>query len=68
MDLNFEIPAKCTTTGDSTTMKAAFPKPMTIITKKGEFVDCIKGYVNKEEVLTMLEQYGIVEVDKDEKN
>ena len=67
MDLNFEIPAKCTTTGESTTMKAAFPKPMTIITRKGKFVDCIKGYVNKDDVLTVLEQYDIVEVKKDGK-
>lgn len=62
MDLNYEIPAKCTTTGLSTTMKAGFPKPMTIITKKGEFVDCIRGYVVKEEVLNKLQEYKIVEV------
>ena len=62
MELNFDIPAKCTTTGYPTTMKAGFPKPMTIITKKGEFVDCIRGYVNKEEVLNKLAEYKIVEV------
>ena len=61
MDLDYEIPAKCTTTGYPTTMKAGFPKPMTIITKKGKFVDCIRGYVNKEEVISVLEDYKIIE-------
>jgi hypothetical protein len=42
-------------------MKAGFPKPMTIITKKGKFVDCIRGYVNKEEVISVLEDYKIIE-------
>ena len=62
MALDYEIPAKCTTTGASTTMKAGFPKPMTMITKDGKFVDCIRGYVNKEEVLDVLRKYKIVEV------
>lgn len=60
MDLDYEIPAKCNTTGYSTSMKKSFPKPMTIITKNGEFVDCIKGYVTEETVLDMLKQYKIV--------
>ncbi len=60
MDLDYEIPAKCNTTGYSTSMKKSFPKPMTIITKNGEFVDCIKGYVTEENVLDMLKQYKIV--------
>lgn len=60
MELDYEIPAKCTTTGYSTTMNKSFPKPMTIITKNGEFVDCIKGYVTEDTVLDMLKQYKIV--------
>lgn len=60
MDLDFEIPAKCNTTGYSTTMSKSFPKPMTIITKNGKFVDCIKGYVTEDNVLEMLKQYKII--------
>lgn len=60
MDLDFEIPAKCNTTGYSTSMSKSFPKPMTIITKEGKFVDCIKGYVTEDNVLEMLKQYKIV--------
>ena len=60
MDLDFEIPAKCTTTGYSTSMSKSFPKPMTIITKNGKFVDCIRGYVTEDTVLKMLKEYKIV--------
>lgn len=60
MNLDFEIPAKCTTTGNSTSLTRSFPKPMTIITKKGEFVDCIRGYVSEETVLEKLSEYKIV--------
>lgn len=60
MELDFEIPAKCTKTGYSTSMNKTFPKPMTIITKSGEFVDCIRGNVTREEVLKMLKEYKIV--------
>ena len=60
MELDFEIPSKCTTTGYPTSMKKSFPKPMTIITKSGEFVDCIRGYVTEDTVLDMLKEYKIV--------
>lgn len=60
MELDFEIPAKCTTTGYSTSMNKTFPKPMTIITKSGEFVDCIRGNVTRADVLKMLKEYKIV--------
>lgn len=60
MDLDFEIPSKCTGTGYPTSMKKSFPKPMTIITKKGEFVDCIKGYVTEEKIVETLKEYKIV--------
>lgn len=60
MNLDFEIPSKCTTTGYSTSMSKSFPKPMTIITKGGKFVDCIRGYVPKDVVLDTLKEYKIV--------
>lgn len=60
MALDFEIPAKCNFTNYSTTMSKSFPKPMTIITKGGEFVDCIRGYVTEEEVLDLFKKYKIV--------
>ncbi len=60
MELDFEIPSKCTKDGVATTSTNAFPKPMTIISRKGKVVDCIMGNVKKEEVLQMLKKYKIV--------
>lgn len=60
MDLDFEIPEKCTTTGVATSLKKGFPKPMTIITKNNKFVDCIKGYVTFDEVSTVLYKNNII--------
>lgn len=60
MALDFEIPAKCTTTGYPTSMKKSFPKPMTLITKGGKLVDCIRGYVVKDEVVDKLSEYKII--------
>lgn len=60
IELDFEIPSKCTTTGFPTSLSQSFPKPMTIITKSGKFVDCIRGYVPEQTVLDMLKEYKII--------
>lgn len=63
-DLNLEIPAKCTSNGVATTTNGTFAKPMTLITKKGKTVDCIKGDVKEEELETMLRKYKIIKESK----
>lgn len=63
MALDLKIPAKCTTDNEDTTMLAGFPKPMTLITKNGKVVDCIKGNVKESVVLDMLEEYKIIKRD-----
>lgn len=63
MALDLKIPAKCTMNNTDTTMLSGFPKPMTIITKNGKLVDCIKGNVSEATVLEMLEKYGIIKRD-----
>lgn len=60
INLNFEIPAKCNTKGEVKTMSEGFAKPMTLITKNGKLVDCIKGYVSEDELLNTLTKYKIV--------
>lgn len=50
MDLDYTIPGTCTQSGEETTLGSKFDKPLTVITKKGKLVGCIKGYV-KEDVL-----------------
>ena len=59
-DLNYKIPGRCTKTGEDTTLSGIIPKPITIITKKGKFVDCIKGYVGKDILVNKLEEYKII--------
>lgn len=58
--LNYKIPGRCTKTGEDTTLSGIIPKPITIITKKGKFIDCIKGYVGKEILFNKLKDYNIV--------
>lgn len=60
INLDFEIPAKCNTKGEVKTMTQGFAKPMTLITKNGKLVDCIKGYVSEDKVLDTLSKYKIV--------
>lgn len=60
IDLDFEIPAKCNTLGEVKKMSEGFAKPMTLITKDGKLVDCIKGYVTEDEVVSLLKQYKII--------
>lgn len=60
MDLNLTIPKECTMDNKETTFKNGFPKPMTIITKKGKVVDCIKGYVKEEDLVSKLKKVGVI--------
>lgn len=60
MDLDIKIPGECTTSGEATSFLQGFPKPMTIITKKGELVGCIKGYVVKDEVIKKFKELKII--------
>ena len=60
INLNFTIPAKCNTKGEVKTMKDGFAKPMTLITKNGKLVDCIKGYVKESELVDTLSKYKLI--------
>lgn len=64
VDLSLEIPAKCVTNGKATTTSGYFAKPMTLITKKGKTVDCIKGNVKEKELEAMLRKYNIIKKEK----
>lgn len=60
LDLDFTIPAECTTTGVDTSLVMGFPKPMTLITKSGKLVGCIKGYVVEDTVINKLKEFKII--------
>ena len=59
-ELDFTIPAECTLTGKEAKFSGSFPKPMTIITKNGKLVDCIRGYVTEDTVVEKLKEYKII--------
>lgn len=60
VDLQLEIPAKCTSNHEATNISEKFASPMTLILKKGKTVDCIKGNVTKGTVESVLKQYKII--------
>lgn len=64
VSLSLEIPAKCVSDGKATSTSGYFAKPMTLITKKGKTVDCIKGNVKEEELEAMLRKYKIIKEEK----
>ena len=56
MDLDLTIPGECVTNGVETTFKKGFAKPMTIVTKNGKLIGCIKGYYDKETYISKLKE------------
>lgn len=59
INLDLDIPAKCTKTGVATKTTAGFPKPMTLLIKDGKTVDCLLGYKSESKLLDMLTSYNI---------
>ncbi len=64
MDLNLDIPAECTLDGLATSTAKGFPKPMTLITKSGKTVDCLRGYVSEATLVAKLQEYAIIKDQK----
>lgn len=60
MNLDLEIPGECTLDGKSTTFLKGFPKPMTVITKSGKIVGCIRGYVTEDVVINKLKEFKLI--------
>ena len=64
LETELAIPAECTLDDKDTTIKGAFPKPMTIISKSGKEVGCIRGYVTEDVVVEKLKEFGIIKKTK----
>lgn len=60
LDLDLEIPGECTLDGHDTSFVMGFPKPMTIITKSGKLVGCIRGYVVEDVVIDKLKEFKLI--------
>ena len=44
LNMNITIPASCNSSGEEKKMVDGYAKPMTIVSKKGKVIGCIKGY------------------------
>ncbi len=64
IDLDFTIPGTCTQSGEETSLGSKFDKPLTVITKKGELVGCIKGYVNEGVLVGKLVETKVIKEEK----
>lgn len=60
MDLDYTIPGTCTQSGEETTLGSKFDKPLTVITKKGSLVGCIKGYVTEDVLVDKLVETKLI--------
>lgn len=60
IDLDFTIPGECTQSGEDTSLARSFDKPLTVITKSGELVGCIKGYVTEDVLTNKLKEFKLV--------
>lgn len=60
MNSELKIPAKCNDTGKDQSMSEGFGTPLTMITKKGKVIDCISGYVDKENLEDKLTTVGLI--------
>ena len=55
-----KILAKCNREGEEQSLSEGFGTPLTLFTAKGETIDCIGGYVDKDELLTKLKEVGMI--------
>ena len=46
-NLELIVPAECTKANESTNIRDGYAKPMTLVTKKGKVIGCIKGYYDR---------------------
>ena len=63
-ELDITIPGSCTKDGKDTTLKNGYPTPMTLITKKGKLVGCIKGYVTEDVLVKKLKEFKVLDGGK----
>ena len=60
INMNLTIPAKCNSQGTEFKLSDGFGTPLTIFTKKGKVIDCISGYVNRENLIQKLKDVNMI--------
>lgn len=54
LDSNIMIPAKCTSIGENSKLRNGFGTPLTLFLENGGSYDCIRGYVDKDTLISNL--------------
>lgn len=60
INMDLTVPAKCGQTGEDFPLAQFSGTPLTIFTKKGKVVDCISGYVNRENLIDTLKNVSMI--------
>ena len=60
VNLNLNIPAKCSSDGNSFKLSDGFGTPLTIFTKNGKVIDCQSGYVTRKELIEILKNVDMI--------
>lgn len=60
MDIGLIVPKKCTQSGEDEKLSVNFPTPLTIFTKDGKVIDCISGYLPKDNLEATLKEVGMI--------
>ena len=55
-NMNIKVPAECNAMGKEQTMSEGYAKPMTIVSKKGKVIGCIKGYYDYSTYISKLKE------------
>ncbi len=61
MNFGLKVPASCSSDGKEFELGSGFATPLTLFTKNGKVIDCISGYINKEQLITRLETVGLID-------
>lgn len=56
MNMQIKVPAQCNSLEKEQTMADGYAKPMTLVSKKGKIIGCIKGYYDYETYVSKLKE------------
>ena len=60
INLNLTVPAKCSSTGVDFKLSEGFGTPLTIFTKDGKVIDCIGGYIGRNDLIQKLKSVDMI--------
>lgn len=60
VNLDLTVPSKCSSTGKDFKLSEGFGTPLTIFTKDGEVIDCIGGYISRNDLIEKLKIVNMI--------